>query len=346
MGIIRKTIIIALGGAITAFCIGIAGILYLDKWSQKSLDLPQPILVELKSGTSLTTLSRDIAQQGLIDDSLFFQAWIRLDRSYHRFQSGSYQFQGSISPRMIRDKFLGGEVFTSIAIVVSIPEGFTLKQLHQRMVAKGIGSLSEIEKLSRNKDFLRELGVPSTTLEGYTFPATYSFETPPTAHDFFAKTVRTFFKRLPSDYHKKISEVGLTLNQAVTFASLIELETMLEEEKSMVSEVIWSRLKAREALGIDAALIYGIKDYKGDIKWEHLKDEKNKYNTRIHRGLPPTPIGAVSTSSLSAVLTPTNLGYHYYVVDGSDSSRHVFSRTNKEHNRAVQKYLKSLSDRK
>ena len=136
--------------------------------------------------------------------------------------------------------------------------------------------------------------------------------------------------------------MGLSLDQAVAFASLIELETMQAKEKPQIAEVIWRRLKAGAPLGIDAAIIYGIPNYDGDIKWVHLKDEKNPYNNRIHKGLPPTAIGAVSTSSLLAVLEPTNLGYYYYMLDATDHTHHVFSRTLAEHNALVQKYLRAI----
>ena len=131
-----------------------------------------------------------------------------------------------------------------------------------------------------------------------------------------------------------MTQKGLALHQAVTFASLIEAETLHDDERSKVSEVIWRRLKDNAPLGIDAALIYGIPDYAGDLKTAHLNDAKNRYNTRIHRGLPPSPIGNPSAKSMAAVLTPSDQGYYYYVlIPGSD--RHHFSRTLKEHNEHV-----------
>jgi len=163
----------------------------------------------------------------------------------------------------------------------------------------------------------------------------------PSGEDFYRKTVKTFFEHLPAGYEDNIAKLGLTLNQAVTFASLFVMETMREEEKPMIAEVIFSRLKKGEPLGIDAAIIYGIPEYDGDIKWKDLKNANNPYNTRLHRGLPPTPIGAVSRSSLEAILNPTNLGYYYYMLDSADQTRHVFSKTLREHNALVNKFLKA-----
>ena len=154
------------------------------------------------------------------------------------------------------------------------------------------------------------------------------------------KMVNTFWEKIPADYAANVEKLGLSLEEAVIFASLIELETPNEEEKANVSEVIWRRLKAKASLGIDAALIYGIKDYDGDIRSKDLNDRSNKYNTRLYPGLPPTAIGSPSVSSLEAVLHPSSEGYYYYVVDADNPTRHRFSKSLKEHNAHVREYVR------
>ena len=85
--------------------------------------------------------------------------------------------------------------------------------------------------------------------------------------------VKEFFKQLPDDY-SNIKKKNLSLTEAITFASLIEKETMLDEERPLVSEVIWNRLNKNMQLGIDAAIIYGIKDYDGDLRWRDLEEQE------------------------------------------------------------------------
>ena len=114
----------------------------------------------------------------------------------------------------------------------------------------------------------------------------------------------------------------------------------------MIAEVIWSRLSKNEPLGIDAAVIYGIDGYQGDIKFAHLRDAKNPYNTRIHRGLPPGPICSPAVSSLKAVLNPTKSGYYYYVLVPGELKRHHFSRSLDEHNKHVQELIRAYSAKK
>lgn len=317
------------------------GVNSLEQWALKSIEVPAETHIELRPRLTLDQLSQQLEEKKVVQSARLFQVWMRLVNGYGQFQAGTYLFVGPVSPVMIREKMTRGEIFVPNVLQVIIPEGFTLRMLNERLATKGIAQLKELNSLVRDAKFLKELGVESKSLEGYTAPATYNFTKLPTAREFYAIVVKKFFDRLPPTYVQDAKKMGLTLNQAVTFASLIEMETMLESEKPMISEVIWNRLKKGDALGIDAALIYGIPNYQGDITWAHLKDTKNPYNTRIHRGLPPTAIGAVTRSSLEAVLNPTNLGYYYYMLDADDRTKHVFTKTARDHNVQVQRFLRA-----
>jgi UPF0755 protein len=316
------------------------GLKYIDAWSKEVSTVTGETIVELRPGMPLKQLAIQLEKKNLISDHRLFWAWMRVNGDFANFQAGTYQFKDQFSPEIAREKMKRGDVFIPLVLQVTIPEGFNLKLLNMRLATKNVGKLHELTLLSRDAKFIASLGINAKSLEGFTYPATYSFDKMPSGEDFYRKAVKTFFERLPDNYEENAQKLGLTLTQAVTFASLIEMETMQEHEKPMIAEVIWARLKKSEPLGIDAAVIYGIPNYDGDIRTKDLKDSSNPYNTRIHRGLPPTPIGAVSKSSLEAVLYPTRIGNYYYMLDSTDHSRHVFSKTIKEHNALVQKFLK------
>jgi UPF0755 protein len=320
---------------------GLAGLQYLKEWALSPLKVASDTLVELRPGMPLRALAQQLESKGLISNAQIFTIWMKISREYPHLEAGTYLFKNAVTPADILDKLKRGDNYVPLVLQVTIPEGFTLKMLNNRLATKNVGKLSELQKLVTDRKFLRSLGINATSLEGFTYPATYSFDKMPSGADFYRKTVKTFFENLPPGYEDNIAKIGLSLNQAVTFASLIEMETMREDEKPMIAEVIFARLKKGEALGIDAAIIYGIPNYDGDIKWKDLKNANNPYNTRLHRGLPPTPIGAVSRSSLEAILNPTKLGYYYYMLDSADRTRHVFSKTLSEHNALVNKFLKA-----
>jgi UPF0755 protein len=340
--LIRRLLKMAFTLFVVVVLSGAYGHYKLSKWADTPFGAPETgeTIIDYPSGTSLSKLTKTLQLNGLIDSSFSFKAFVRLTGKYSKFQAGKYRFRGLTAPNEIINKLKNGDVYWPVLVEFTIPEGFTLEKIANRLAAKGIGHIKELKTILFDPNFAKEMRVPSKTLEGFIYPATYQFIKIPSAPEAIKHMVDTFWKKLPKNYEQDVKKMGLTLKEAVTFASLIELETKRDDERSVISEVIWRRLKDRAPLAIDAALIYGISDYKGDIKWRHLKDAKNPYNTRIYKGLPPTPIGSPARSSLEAVLTPTNTGAYFYVLlYGQD--KHHFSKTHKEHNFYVQKLIKA-----
>lgn len=333
--------IIAIGLSLVVALV-LLGLYELHRWANAPQASVEEQMVHLNRGTRLTELAGTLESLGLIDSALRFKVWVRLQGDFSAYQAGSYRFKGEIAPVAIAETMKSGEIFTPVVLKFVIPEGFTLEQTLRRLAAKGVADYAELSRLAHDRELIRSLKIKDAkSLEGYLYPATYSFTVMPSPRGVLAHMVEIFWSKLPRNYAERVRELGLTLHEAVTFASLIEKETQVNDENPKVAEVIWRRLKAGEPIGIDAAVIYGIKDYRGDIKWKHLKDRSNPYNTRIHKGLPPGPIGSVSRSSMAAVLNPTDEGYYYYVLKADSNGRHHFSKTLEEHNRYVQRLLES-----
>lgn len=310
-------------------------------WSQTPITLHQAKTIQIVKGSNLNKISSQLAANGVITHPILFQMYVRIFKHFPKFQAGSYLFKGSISPVKVIEKISNGDIHEPLVLEYTIPEGFTLEQTIKRLQRYGIDPKNELPKIVRDKNFMKQYNITDAkTLEGYFYPATYRFyNKKPTAKEALNKMIKEFFSRLPKNYEQQVKQKKLTLNEAIIFASLIEKETELDEERPLISEVIWRRLKDGAPLGIDASLIYGIKNYDGDIKWKDLRNKKNLYNSRIHKGLPPTPIGAVSTASLKAVLNPANEKNYYYVRLPDNTKRHHFSRTLKEHNLYVKKLI-------
>lgn len=345
MKIILRFFILAI--VIAIIVLGVGGYTYhqLKLWGTRVTPLEQVVVIDLKKGSSLREFSKQLESAQLIDKAIKFEVWTRLFSSYSRFQAGPYRFKNKVSPRLIARKVIKGDVYRPVVFKITIPEGFTYKQFAARMQQQGVGDEEEFKALFTDKDLLSELNVPSTSLEGFLYPATYSFIYMPTAKDVIRKSVKTFYHNLPDNYVEHLAPLGINLLQAVTIASLIELETPQRSEKPLISEVIWRRLKASMPLGIDAAIIYGIPDYNGNISAKHLADATNPYNTRIHKGLPPTPIGSPALDSLMAVIHYADAGNYYFVVDPDNPKRHIFSKNFKEHSKNVRKYVAAIKRR-
>ncbi|MCB0333514.1 MAG: endolytic transglycosylase MltG [Bdellovibrionales bacterium] len=324
----------------------IIGYFQLQDWSKEPFPLSRPATISFPRGTPLLFLSGQLEKKGLVSSAALFRVWVKYFSDFTKFQAGQYRFEESVSPEMIARTIIDGDIYEPVVVQITVPEGFTNAKIAARLEALNIGDQNEILDLMNDPIFLKEHLIPSSSTEGFLYPATYNFTVFPTSKEVLTKMVDTFWERIPEEYEVEVKEKGLTLTEAVTFASLIELETRVEEEKPKVAEVIWRRLHSNVALAIDASIIYGIDSFDGNLRWKHLKDKSNPYNTRVHRGLPPTPIGSPSLSSLLAVLHPSNEGYFYYVLDLEDGTHHHFSKSLQEHNSHVKKLVQEQKKRK
>ncbi|MFK7872727.1 MAG: endolytic transglycosylase MltG [Oligoflexales bacterium] len=311
-------------------------------YSHKSMTLNTPQDITLSPGQSVRHFAQQLESQGVIHSAFTFELTARSLGISGSFQAGTYRFTGDISSLDIMHAVQKGKTYNPLTLKITFPEGSNLKEVSTILWRHRLISKNSLWKGFKDTRWLRSLNIHTRTPEGYIYPSTYMFYgKKPSAKAVIKRAVQEFFNTLPKNYEEQVQANGLSLHDAITFASLIEKETALTKEMPLVSEVIWARLKNKEALGIDAALIYGIKNYKGNITWKHLRDRKNPYNTRIHKGLPPTPIASPSIQALGAVLTPSAKGYYFYVLK-PNSKEHHFSKTAKEHQKHV-RYLVQAS---
>lgn len=315
---------------------GLGGIFYaqrkLQGWAYAPMLQDKETLVTLKPGMGLSALALEAETQGLVAHGVWVSLYVKIYKNFRKFQAGPYRALPGMSLDALLEDMQQGRTYHPLVLEFSIPEGYATAQILARMEGLGIVRTG----VASDPVFIQSLGIEAASLEGFLYPATYRFyDQLPTEAQALSRMVEEFFSRLPENYAAQVEALGLTLVQAVNMASLIEREAFVEAEKSQISEVIWTRYQRKTTLGIDATLLYGMPDGTV-ITTAALHDRENLYNTRVHIGLPPTPICSPSTSSLAAVLHPTKEGWLYYVLIPDGSKRHVFSRTLHEHNQHVQ----------
>jgi UPF0755 protein len=326
---------------LTVLTVGLLGVQFLRSYGDSIISLRDSVVVEYPRGTTLRALARNLEQEGIIPDHRIFFLWARFFQNTERLQAGNYQFQGMVSPNDILQKLRAGEVYRPVLSRFTLREGITIREAGELVAAALNVPVETVLQSFGQGTLLRPYGIDAPNLEGYLFPATYLFYEEVSVESATERIVQTFFERLPVGLKEFLEEKGKSLHEGVIIASMIEVETPWDQERSQVAEVIWNRLRYNMPLGIDAAVIYGIQDYGGQIQFKHLRDASNPYNLRIHRGLPPSPIASPSTESLAAVMTPSNEGYLYYVVDPERGNWHTFTKSLQEHNREVRKLVKS-----
>lgn len=220
----------------------------------------------------------------------------------------------------------------------TVPEGYELKQIAERLEKEGIVESAKFLQLAENKgnfenefSFLKELG-EGHTLEGFLFPSTYEVYRDSDEKEIISKMLKKFEEIYNQDIKDKLAELDFDLNAIVTLASIVEREGKLDKERPIMSAVFHNRLKIGMNLQSCATVQYILGERKENLSTADTKIP-SPYNTYINSGLPPAPISSPGELSLIAAINPEDVDYLFFRLTGEDGS-HTFSRTYEEHQNA------------
>lgn len=293
---------------------------------------PAETFVVIPPGQGLRTTAERLHDAGLIRHPLQFRMLARLNRDDKRIQAGEYLFSPSFPPSKILQMMVDGKVYLH---KLTVPEGYTLRQIAKLVAQENLADESEFLKTAASSALLKEMGIEADTLEGYLFPDTYHFPRKVPPEKIIATMVQKFWEVFRPQWKERCHELGFSVHEIVTLASIIEKETGMPGERPIISSVFHNRLKKGMRLESDPTVIYRIKGFKGNLTRKHL-DARDPYNTYQNKGLPPGPIASPGLESLKAALYPADTKYLYFV--SKNDKTHHFSANLDEHNRAVRKY--------
>ncbi|ADD68334.1 aminodeoxychorismate lyase [Denitrovibrio acetiphilus DSM 12809] len=267
-----------------------------------------------------------------LDTPPFFRLYlikkVKLDRN---IKYGYYRAD-KLPVRRIVDAIMKGRQST---IKVTIPEGYNMYDVANRMSERIVESPGEFLKTVKDKTYIKNLtGMGYQTLEGFLYPDTYFFSPKSEPQYVISAMYQAFLKSLPEHFDEKAEKLGLTRYQAVILASIIQKETYDPLEAPLIASVFHNRMKYRMRLQADPTIIYGLyPEFDGNIRKTDLRDRSNPYNTYKINGLPPTPICSPSIVALEAAVNPADTKYLYFVAD--KERKHIFSTNYDEHMRQV-----------
>ncbi|MBE8158213.1 MAG: endolytic transglycosylase MltG, partial [Betaproteobacteria bacterium] len=222
------------------------------------------------------------------------------------------------------------------AFRITIIEGATYRSLREML--KKDSRLAQKLSSMKEEEILRALKIDRPSPEGLFLPETYFFNRGDSDLDVLRRAHGGMQTLLDSLWEARAGG-GLLRDkyEALALASIVEKETGAAEERPLIASVFTNRLRKGMRLQADPTVIYGLGEkFTGNLKRAHLRGKDNPYNTYVRRGLTPTPIALPGKAAIAAVLNPPETPYYYFVAAGNGA--HVFSRTLREHNNAVNKY--------
>jgi len=304
-------------------------ILYADNPAKSD---PAKAVFVVARGQNFSATADNLYRSGLIKNPYKFRLLARIRGFEKQVQAGEYLLSPDMSPNTILGILVQGKVNLH---KITIPEGSNIHQIAAIATEAGFRAKEEFIQAATNAEFALKKGIAADTFEGYLFPDTYYFPKEATPETMISKMVERFWSAFRPQWKKRSKELGLTIHEVVTLASIIEKETGVAFERSIISSVFHNRLKKGMRLESDPTVIYGLKNFDGNLTRKHLST-RTPYNTYKIKGLPIGPIANPGKASLEAALYPADTDYLFFV--SKRDTTHQFSTNLKDHNKAIRKY--------
>lgn len=276
---------------------------------------------EIPHGTGVSRIGQNLTEVGAIRFYISFRLWAKITGEDTSLHAGKYLIEPKSSLKEIVSKLHEGQ---TQKFKVTFPEGLRTHEI--------------LEKIKNTKSLVWDLD----NVAGYSeqvplLPETYVYDYGMKASNLLDKMHQAALKELEIAWDIRIENLPIASKQELlTLASIVEKETAVDAERKEVAGVFVHRLKKGMKLQSDPTVIYGIKNYDGNIRRRDLNNP-HPYNTYRHKGLPPGPIAHPGKASLRAVAQPHDTENLYFVADGTGG--HVFAKNLTQHNKNVKAYL-------
>ncbi|MCK5696209.1 MAG: endolytic transglycosylase MltG [Desulfobacula sp.] len=289
-------------------------------------------LFTITPGQSLAVIAKNLEKEFIISDKTYFTLFTKFKKAGKKLQAGEYILSAAKSPDQILKILIKGKVKL---YRITISEGLNIKEIAALVEKATLNTKKNFIDLCHNNFLINSLGIKAISLEGYLFPDTYFFPKHTSCKNIITTMIGHFKIIFTEKWKTRAKNMGFSVHDIVILASIIEKETGDAKERPVISSVFHNRLEKNMRLESDPTVIYGIKNFDGNIKRKHLKTI-TPYNTYQIKGLPMGPIANPGALSLQAALYPAKTEYLFFV--SKKDTTHKFSKTIREHNQAVKQY--------
>lgn len=291
------------------------------------------VIVDIPQGSSVATMGSILFEAGLIREADYFKARVKVLGVDSKLKAGRYAFQLSQSMDDIINHIVSGDVYRDL-IKVTIPEGYEIKQIVETLEAAGLVKSESFYALMASAPleytFLEGIPEGDRRLEGFLFPATYTFEKGVSEEAVLKAMLDKFDAVFKPEYYDTAKSLNLTVYQLITMASIVEREGQVRSELPLIAGVFYNRIQKEMKLESCATIQYALGDRKAKLYNKDLEIE-SPYNTYKYLGLPTGPIASPGEAALQAALFPEASDKLFFVLSNKGDGSHIFSKTYAEH---------------
>jgi UPF0755 protein len=291
--------------------------------------------LEVPPGTTLTALAERLGTTGVLSYPWLLTGYGRVSGLAAELKAGEYEIGAGTTPLGLLQQLVEGRVkLHSLTIV----EGWTVRDLMRAL--RNNPAIRQTLNGADDEALVRALDLPGRQPEGWFFPDTYKFPRHTTDREILSMAHARMQIVLDQAWAGRQADLPLhNAYEALTLASIIEKETALDRERPSIAGVFIRRLEAGMRLQTDPTVIYGLgEEFDGDLTRRQLGKD-TPYNTYTRAGLPPSPISLPGESSMLAAVHPDESETLYFVASGEEDGSHIFSKTLRDHNAALKRYL-------
>ncbi|MFO0071272.1 MAG: endolytic transglycosylase MltG, partial [Gemmatimonas sp.] len=270
-----------------------------------------------------------LAAHEVIGSTRLVRLFARMTGAETDIKPGTFQFAAGAGYRDVLDALVTGR---GLMTTVVIPEGFDVRDIAPVLARALRVPEDSVRAAVTDTAWQRELDIPVPSLEGYLFPATYTFAEGTSAREAVNAMIERFLDVWKPEWDARLQVMSISRHDAITMASIVEKEARKAEERPLISAVYWNRVRKRMLLQADPTVQYALPQHVERVLYKDLEVD-SKYNTYRYPGLPPGPIASPGEASIAAALAPADVPYLFFVARADGS--HEFTETFAQHSKAI-----------
>jgi UPF0755 protein len=312
---------------------------YLTFFTANHFYKPAPYTFEIKDGEGLASVANRLYQQSIIPSKFNFRVAAFLYGAETKIKAARFKIPNDLSYLDLLDLFINGPA--NFLKPIRINEGQTLKWLGAKVKRDLKIDSAAFVNLAKNKEFIQSLGLNVSSLEGYLFSKTYKVYERSLPQEVIKIFYNSFTQFFNDTLKQRAKEIGFTVHEVLTLASIIKGETNNVKEMPTISAVYHNRLRIGMKLQADPTIQYLLPNGWRRLTYDDLKID-SPYNTYKYYGLPPAPINNPGANAILAALYPDKNNYLYFVANGKGG--HNFAKSYSDHQKYVKEYREWLKE--